>query len=71
VILSLLIAIATGILAGLVTFLIAERRLASDNIIQERRNWREHIRELAEQGYKAILSGEVAMAGGHANTAAA
>ena len=54
--------IASGFLAaivsGLVSFLTSERRLASENIIQERTKWRERVRCLADEAHSAILRGE-------------
>lgn len=47
-----------AVVSGFVSFLTSERRLASENIIQERTKWRERVRCLAEESYSAILRGE-------------
>jgi hypothetical protein len=52
-------AVIAAIVSGIVAFLTAERRLASENVIQERAKWREDIRDLADQIYRTIVSGAV------------
>jgi hypothetical protein len=48
----------TAVISGSLGFFIAERRLASENIIQERKDWREHIRKVAADAHRAIVSGQ-------------
>jgi hypothetical protein len=52
--------LASGVVAaavsGIITLLTAERRLASENVIQERKDWREHVRKIAANVYKAFLA---------------
>jgi hypothetical protein len=51
-------AVVAAIVSGIVALLTSERRLAADNVIQERKNWREHVRKIAADVYQAITSGE-------------
>jgi hypothetical protein len=50
--------VLAAIVSGVVAFLTSERRLAAENVIQERTKWRERVRDLAEKIYAAIISGE-------------
>jgi hypothetical protein len=50
--------VVAAIVSGIVAVLTSERRLAAENVIQERKNWREQVRDLAAKVYEAILSGE-------------
>jgi hypothetical protein len=50
--------VVAAIVSGIVAVLTSERHLASENVIQERKNWREHVREIAAQVYDAINCGE-------------
>jgi hypothetical protein len=49
-------AVIAAVVSAIVAFFTSERRIASENVIQERTKWRECIRELAEQIYKALVS---------------
>jgi hypothetical protein len=51
-------AVIAAVVAGIVALLTSERQLAAENVIQERKNWREKIRDLAADVYHAINSGE-------------
>jgi hypothetical protein len=53
---------SSGVIAALVAALVAlvttERRLAAENVTQERTKWRDKVRCLADDVYKAFLVGE-------------
>jgi hypothetical protein len=49
--------LVAAVVSGAFSILTSERRIAAENIIQERTKWRERIRCLAEQINKAIVSG--------------
>ena len=51
-------ALAGGGLAALVTWSIAQRRIAVENVTTERRKWREKIRALALLAHEAFLEGD-------------
>jgi hypothetical protein len=46
-----------AVVSGVVAFLISERGIAAENVIQERTKWRERVRDLAEQINQAIVTG--------------
>src|SRR5208337_1634887 len=46
-------AVISAIVSGLVALLVSERRLAAENVIQERMKWRDKIRDLALEMNKA------------------
>lgn len=50
-----LIAVPTAALTALVTWFIAERRIAMKYITEERAKWRDKVRKLALKGYDKIL----------------
>jgi hypothetical protein len=47
-------AVIAAFVSGLVTVLTTERRIAAENVIQERTKWREKIRELSEEYQKLV-----------------
>jgi hypothetical protein len=47
-----------AVVAGVVALLNSERQLAAENVIRERKDWREKIRKLAAKVYHAFISGE-------------
>ena len=47
-------AIVAALVAALVSVLTSERRIAAENVIQERKNWRNEIRALSSQGCEAL-----------------
>lgn len=53
-------AVIAAIVSGLVALLTSERRIAAENVIQERMKWREKIRELAVEGHQALVEADAA-----------
>jgi hypothetical protein len=51
--------VIAAIVSGLVSLLVAERRIAAENVLQERTKWREKIRDLALEVHKALVFVEV------------
>jgi hypothetical protein len=51
-------AVVAALVSSIISLLASERRLAAENVIQERKNWREHVRDIAEDVYHEIMSGE-------------
>jgi hypothetical protein len=47
-------AVVAAIVSGLISFFASERRIAAENIIQERTKWRDRVRDLAEQVRKEL-----------------
>ncbi len=47
-------AVVAAIVSGLVTLLTAERRIAAENVIQERMKWRDKVRTLASAVRRAM-----------------
>lgn len=54
---KILLTFVAGILAAYVAFWNSERKIAIDNITKERAKWRDKIREISLDVYKAIISG--------------
>ena len=50
--------VVAAVVSGIVATLTSERRLAAENVIQERKDWREHVRKIAADVYKAFLANE-------------
>jgi hypothetical protein len=48
--------IVAAVMSGVVSIFTSERRIAAENVIQERMKWREKIRDLALDVFKAIIS---------------
>lgn len=48
-------AVIAALVSALFSVLIAERRIAAENVIQERKNWRDKIRELASEVHEAFV----------------
>ena len=55
------VALAAAAVSALVTWLIAQRRIAVENVTAERAKWRGEIRTLALQAHDAILHGKRAV----------
>lgn len=51
-------AVIAALVSGVVSFLTSERALASKNILEERKNWRDEIRKLAAEVQEALISSE-------------
>lgn len=51
-------AVVAGIVAGIVTLRISERKISIENVTQQRQEWREKIRKLALNIYSAYSSNE-------------
>ena len=51
-----LIALVSAIITAVVTWSIAQRQIAVENVTKERAKWREQIRDLASQIYDALSS---------------
>jgi hypothetical protein len=49
-------AVIAALVSALFSVLTAERRIAAENVIQERKNWRDKIRDLASEVHKALGS---------------
>jgi DNA-binding PucR family transcriptional regulator len=50
--------VVAAIVSSIVAVLTSERRLASENVIQERTKWREHVRNLAKEVNDAISTSD-------------
>jgi len=48
-------AVIAAFVSALFSVLTAERRIAAENVIQERKNWRDKIRELASEVHEALV----------------
>jgi hypothetical protein len=48
-------AIIAAIVSGLVALLTSERRIAAENVIQERMKWRDKVRELASEVRRSFI----------------
>jgi hypothetical protein len=55
---SALAAVIAALVSALVSVLTSERRIAAENVIQERKNWREEIRELSAVYQTLVLVAE-------------
>jgi hypothetical protein len=53
-------AVIATIVSGLVTLLVSERRIAAENVIQERTKWRDKIRCLALEVHEAFAKNDAA-----------
>jgi hypothetical protein len=50
-----LLTIGAGIIAGIITWVIAEKRIAIENITHERAKWRGQVRKISSRINKAII----------------
>ena len=55
---KLLLTFIAGLIAAYVAFWNAEQKIAIDNITKERAKWRDKIREVALEIYKAIMESD-------------
>ena len=53
------VVLITGVITAIVTWSIAQRRIAAQHITAERQEWREKMRTMAMYAYDAMLSGDV------------
>jgi hypothetical protein len=51
-------AVIAAIVSGLVALLAAERRIAAENVIQERMKWRDKVRALVSEARSAMVESE-------------
>ena len=57
---SLLVGLSSGVISALLTWSVAQRRISIENITQERKKWRDNIREKSLKVHDAIVSGDQA-----------
>jgi hypothetical protein len=48
-------AVIAAIVAAFISVLTSERRIGAENVIQERKNWRDKIRELSSEIFKLLI----------------